>query len=57
MVDGAAAAVPPRQVDRRVSDERDVGLGPGVLVAADDDARVVAPQEQEVLENTDKRSS
>ena len=57
MVDGAAAAVPSRQVDRRVPDERDVGLGPGVLVAADDDARVVAPQEQEVLENTDKRSS
>lgn len=53
MVDGSASAVPAREVDRRLPQERDVGLGPWVLVAADHDAGVVPPEEKQVLKLRD----
>ena len=50
VVDGAAAAVATREVNVVAAEVRDVGLGPGVLVATDHHARVVAPQKEEMLE-------
>lgn len=46
VVDGAAAAVAPGQADAVARQVRQVGLGPRILVAADDDAGRVAPQQQ-----------
>jgi hypothetical protein len=49
VVDGAAAAVAACQIDVAAPQVGHVGLGPGVLVATDDDAGVVAPEKEEGL--------
>ena len=49
VIDRSASAVPSRKVDWRLSQEGDVGLCPGVLVTADHDARVIAPEEKQML--------
>jgi hypothetical protein len=41
--------VSPCQVDGRLPEEGDVGLSPGVLVAADYNAGVITPEEKQML--------
>ena len=50
VIDGPASAVPPCQVDGRLPEEGNVGLGPGVLVTTDHNAGIVTPQEKQVLQ-------
>ena len=49
VIDGSAAAVATGEVDGVASEEGNVGLEPGILVAADNNAGGVAPQQEEVL--------
>lgn len=50
VVHGSSTAVPASQADVLLAEERDVCLGPGVLVTTDHHAGVIAPEEQKVLE-------
>lgn len=47
--DRPASAVPSGQADGVLPQKRNVGLGPGILVAADHDAGVVAPEKEKML--------